>query len=501
MEQLRTDPTLQAIGVRVPSPKRYEEAGALVRLIHASIATEVLGGEDSTARSARLPNGLLAALRRTFAALLFVIALVVLGLVWMIDDEKRSYSESYGWRVGTLTVILIAAAGALAGVLVGSIWRLAWRWRESTLTGSRAYDHAGRLAQRELEYLRYSSAIQAKSTLSWKVGVLNISGEDQSSLTERQPTEADSVNRLRRFLMALTYRTAGRVIICVDELDKIDKPEDVVSIINGIKDLFHLPRVHVLVSVSTDAMHSFAARGILVRDVFDSAFDTVVEVRRLGPDESIELLSRRATRFSVPAMLFCHAWSGGHPRDLIRVARACVTYRARPDATGAVPLAEVVDAVLLSDVLDVLRATIDRLGSEPDLGGATGDDRVSQVLSFREHLLDENGPLHLRIRLALANVELPEVPMAGHEANRMTRALRPYLELAVCISEFFGELRTPDQWQSRSVSVTVVALAEAQTALSRNPDEATRAVRRALVVARQPGRGVVEEQPGDEVAA
>jgi hypothetical protein len=97
------------------------------------------------------------------------------------------------------------------------------------------------------------------------------------------------------------------------------------SMTNGIKDLFHIPNVHVVVSVSTDAMHSFAARGVLVRNVFDSAFDTVIEVQRMTVTESREVLWRRATNFPAPTMMFCHVWSGGHPRDLERYSKMVLT--------------------------------------------------------------------------------------------------------------------------------------------------------------------------------
>jgi hypothetical protein len=479
MEQLRTDPRLSPIGVRIPAPKRYEEPGALVRLIHTNIATEVLGGEYRPRAATGRPNGILTAIRRAFAALLFLVAAMVLWTIWMVEDSKKSYSESYGWRVGTLTVVCIALAGALIGILLRSIWRLLWQWREINTTGPQSSGRAARRARRELDYLRYSSAVQAKSGVMWKTGILNISGEDQSTFTERQPTEADSVERLRQFLLDLTFLTRRPVVFCLDELDKIDKPDDVVSVINGIKDLFHLRQVHVLVSVSTDAMHSFAARGILVRDVFDSAFDMVVQVRRLSSEESIELLSRRATRFSVPAMLFCHTWAGGHPRDLIRAARACVTYRSRQQRS--VTLAEVVDAVLLSDITDLLRAAVDRLsGNPPGKVGAPPVDHVPQVLTFRDHLLDSTGPLYTRIQSGLRCVDLPDLATATGEASLLVRALRPYLELAARISEFFAEPRTPQQWQSDYVSKAVVALAEAQAALSLHPEESTRAVRRAV---------------------
>ena len=340
MEKIIHERRLRAIGVRVPAPKRYEP-GALVRLIHGNLAHEVLHPGSGGFALFDPASGRLATLRRFAGGVLLLVGAIVMAVIWANDQAKLSErSESSGWRVSTVTVLCIAAAGALLGILARTLWLAAWSLRQEVVADLGDTSARGRqlqaLARRELEHLRYSSASQAKSSVSWKLGVVNGSGEDQLTLTERALSEADAVARLRRFCTDLARTGSRSIVVAIDELDKMDQPGDVVAVINSVKDLFHLRSLHVLVSVSTDAMHSFAARGILVRDVFDSAFDTVVEVRRLRPDESVDLLSCRATKFSFPAMYFCHCWAGGHPRDLIRTARACVTIRARPSATRGI---------------------------------------------------------------------------------------------------------------------------------------------------------------------
>jgi hypothetical protein len=117
-------------------------------------------------------------------------------------------------------------------------------------------------------------------------------------------------------------------VIAIDELDKLSEASDLVEVINDMKDLFHIEGVHFLVSVSTDALDNFASRGVPTRDAFDSAFDTIFSMNRMLPEESIRILQARSTGFPVPLALFCHAWVGGLPRDLLRTARSCVeTYR------------------------------------------------------------------------------------------------------------------------------------------------------------------------------
>jgi Cdc6-like AAA superfamily ATPase len=475
MQKLITGGKRDSIGVRIPAPKRYEP-GALVRLIHSSVAQEILHPGAGLHAINDSTRGRRSLLRRVMIGFFFVAVAVGILVIWSNDNEHQASSDSSGWRVGTLTVVCIAAAGAWLGLVIRSLWLGLWALRpEVVLASSLApstRQELVRLARRELEYLRYTATAQSKSGVGLKLGIFDLSGEDQLNLAERQPSEADSVERLRQFLRELTRVADRRVVICLDELDKMDKPEDVVAVVNGIKDLFHIRRVHVLVSVSTDAMHSFAARGVLVRDVFDSAFDTVVEVRRLSPEESADLLSRRATDFSFPAMYFCHAWSGGHPRDLIRAARACVTYRA---GTGQpVSLGTVVDEVLLNDVLAVLRATTEKLHSDAATSGLAPD-----VLAFRDLLLEEKGPLHGRIRSALQVADLPSIKGPATEATLIVQTIAPYLDLATLISEFFAAPRTPQQWKAAPVKEAVQQFATAQAVMSGHPAEATRAVQRA----------------------
>ncbi|MEJ3746660.1 hypothetical protein WEI85_25635 [Actinomycetes bacterium KLBMP 9797] len=73
-----------------------------------------------------------------------------------------------------------------------------------------------------------------------------------------------------------------------------------------------------------EALLSFAAQGVPLRDVFDSSFDAVISMPPLTFQECDDLVVRRASEVTSTAILFCYAWSGGNARDLIRSARHCV---------------------------------------------------------------------------------------------------------------------------------------------------------------------------------
>jgi hypothetical protein len=116
-----------------------------------------------------------------------------------------------------------------------------------------------------------------------------------------------------------------------------------------------------------------------------------VDVPALSLPDARTLLARRMSGFPPLAALFCHAWSGGNPRDLLRVAEACIDQRRAAGGSPAVP--GVADRVLRADLagraeaardehpgdfgwsglrtgLDAAPATYDRLPAPPgELGG------------------------------------------------------------------------------------------------------------------------------------
>ncbi|MEM7299311.1 MAG: hypothetical protein AAF391_13720, partial [Bacteroidota bacterium] len=77
-----------------------------------------------------------------------------------------------------------------------------------------------------------------------------------------------------------------------------------------------------LLSVSENALSNFERRGIPLRDSFDSAFDDITYLDYLDFSEARDILKRRAIGIPVPFVSLCYCFSGGLPRDLIRVCRS-----------------------------------------------------------------------------------------------------------------------------------------------------------------------------------
>ncbi|MBW4722168.1 hypothetical protein [Saccharothrix obliqua] len=144
--------------------------------------------------------------------------------------------------------------------------------------------------------------------------------------TEQPWTHPEVVDRLRDFLALVVevlvdgYGRLSGVAIAIDELDKIGDPEEARRFLNEIKGVFGIPHCLFLVSMSDDALTAFERRGIPVRDAFDSAFTTMIDVRPFTLDESRDWLARRALGIPEPFVWLCHCLSGGLPRDLGRTA-------------------------------------------------------------------------------------------------------------------------------------------------------------------------------------
>jgi hypothetical protein len=185
-------------------------------------------------------------------------------------------------------------------------------------------------------------------------------------------------------------------------LDKVESVEKAREFLNEIKGVLEAPDTRFLVSMSEDAIASFERRGLPFRDVFDSAFDEVVSVPYLSPQEATDVLNRRVTNVPAPflALAFCQA--GGLPRDLIRsTLRMCASAEARVEPDGretGLSLVEIARELVhrdLSGKTEAVTAAIRSLGVEP---------AVSRVLSAL-HKLDACEPPQPRCKPCLLDAE------------------------------------------------------------------------------------------------
>ncbi|MGW4830952.1 P-loop NTPase fold protein [Amycolatopsis japonica] len=347
MRSLVADPDIGGPVVIVPSPVRYD-AGEFIRILLAEVATAISRGHGR-----QTANRLRDAIERFSGRTLLMLtgAGILAGFVPDVLAPSSSLSRSDSWLSSDSFGGLIAnAASIVLLVLVATVQLAKVMLRLNTETLPPDIRQARELL-RELRW-ETEQGTTVKSTLKVR-SFFEAGGESTLKLKSRAMTRSELVGALRDLLKCFARHTkATRMVVCVDELDKIDDPDHLVAIVNELKDLFHIQRVHFLVTVSTDALDSFEQRGLAGRDAFDSSFDTVVHTDWLTLDESLDVVNSRCTGFPPIVAMLCHAWSGGLARDLLRAARGAVELQRRtPDE----PLS--VDVIIRNLVLD-------------DLGGA-----------------------------------------------------------------------------------------------------------------------------------
>ncbi len=228
-----------------------------------------------------------------------------------------------------------------------------------------------RSAQQGLRDIAYVQTHSGES--SGKIGFrgVEMAFKRGVSLAGRPATFPEVVDDFRHFVRTAAKTLAPvRVVIAIDEMDRIGAGEPARRFLNEIKAIFDVPGCYYLMSVSTEAQHDFELAGTGLRSVFDSSFDEVVRVDYLDFDLARPLLSRSVDGLPESFVALAYVFSGGLARQLTRSARAIV--RQRPGTR-----LEVVAAKLAADELDrVCKTTSDALTAVESGDGVTGLLRV-----------------------------------------------------------------------------------------------------------------------------
>ncbi|AEV84921.1 hypothetical protein ACWT_3897 [Actinoplanes sp. SE50] len=189
-----------------------------------------------------------------------------------------------------------------------------------------------RTARRRRAQLRHLRSDSRE--LSGRVGRwgAELTGKVGSSSQAQPFTYPELVAALHELLDEVVTALRGlpgppKLVIGIDELDRIGSGEGAERFLNDIKGVFDTPGCYFLVSVSEDALRAFDLAGHGLRDVFDSTFDEMVRVEHLDFVRAVELLGRRVVGLPDPFVALAYCLSGGLPRQLIRVAREMARHR------------------------------------------------------------------------------------------------------------------------------------------------------------------------------
>ncbi|MCW6007814.1 NACHT domain-containing protein [Micromonospora sp. CPCC 205371] len=320
----------------VPAPTAYDRREFLVHLF-AEVCERVAGSERFGTPAERRVR---AAVARTLPATLVTGGLTTAFLAWR-------------WPAVVSTSHWLTANPRAAAIVGGLLLTLAGV--AAALVTSKSVDRASQrsagtqqLAAAHLRRLRYQ--LTSSTTRDGKItlpGGFELGASGGVERTEHLRSYPELVADFRELLeqVALERRSVGsRVVIGIDELDKIATADEAERFLNDLKVIFGVPGCYFLVAVSDDALVAFDRRALAVRTTFDSAFDQIVSVPPLDLHEAREMLSLRGVALPEPYLWLCHALSGGLPRDLLRsvlgLATTASTFRLDELAPLAVKMIE-----------------------------------------------------------------------------------------------------------------------------------------------------------------
>jgi hypothetical protein len=214
-----------------------------------------------------------------------------------IDDEleyfmRRTRESAAAVVYGTTIPVFLASALVLT--IVYLMWIAARRAR-ARYHRLRAHPlHAGlyQQAQRNLEYLRYQATLKTSSEAGGTVYGLAAKFTRAKDLAVRPMSLPGITAECNVFLSQVADVMGGKVVVCLDELDKITDPEQLQSLLRGVKGLFGQRRHYFLLTVSEDALAAFAARRHGDRNILESSFEEILYLDRVPLSLATQIISQ-----------------------------------------------------------------------------------------------------------------------------------------------------------------------------------------------------------------
>ncbi|GLW56813.1 P-loop NTPase fold protein [Kitasatospora phosalacinea] len=277
------------------------------------------------------------------------------------------------------------------------------------------------ISQRCQRYLYRLRTVQSSST-TVNIGV---AGPQETSLGHSKTTSLSSipltfpelVSEFRELLTDIAawhprYFRRARVVIAIDELDRVGNTAQARKFLGEIKSVFGIENVYFLLAVAEDLGAAFVRRGLPHRDVTDSSLDDLLYIPPRTLDESQQMLARRAPSITPPFVQLLHALSGGVPRDLIRYARRLVEVHRWTTRSERKDLAPAVICEELGDTLEGFRTLMAAHQWSADSGRLLADLQTLVQLLHSPLYRDSAESRH-RIRNLATNPSAAQAGSAG----------------------------------------------------------------------------------------
>lgn len=150
----------------------------------------------------------------------------------------------------------------------------------------------------------------------------------QTSRQVRPFTVLSLVEEYRRYMEDVVFHLQQglgnkklKIVIAVDELDKVLNIDRLHEMLKSLKAVFEIPQVYYLLSISEDALGTYRLRHIDTKNEIDSAFTHIFALPPMDAATSLAYFRKDDRTWPValygPAIVF----GGGVPRDMNRLAQ------------------------------------------------------------------------------------------------------------------------------------------------------------------------------------
>jgi len=254
------------------------------------------------------------------------------GIIETIENRKELLRESkYSRRAGYITesAITISIGLFTYAFLIFAYFLIRPRLllRKKIRRYSKEYG-LYKIAQENLEYLKFQSTVSNSRETQANIWKFSSKLTKNKSLQTRPISLPGLTSDLSIFLDYVSDIFNNKVVICLDELDKINDAEQLDNLLKGIKGILGQKNVYFILTVSEDALSNFVTRLRGERNLIESSFEEIIHLERINSslalkiiDNSLEITSsQNNTNNNVVTAnkLLVWAFSGGIPRELKR---------------------------------------------------------------------------------------------------------------------------------------------------------------------------------------
>ncbi|GIF63965.1 hypothetical protein Ais01nite_20000 [Asanoa ishikariensis] len=350
------------------APVNYDPRDFLIHL-YLRLCDAVIAHDGGGTRAPRAISVL-----RLVAKSIAVLALAVLAA--SLRPEVGDFFRARGVAVPESWAVVLLAMAAF-GALYFVVGRTPAQGRKRAASSVTARAESER---RRLAYLRTVTTERSGvlDRLGFKLGwrAAHQLAEQPVTLPELVDSYRSFAREVGQWLRAQRGRR-GRLVIGIDEVDRIADQDEAERFLNSIKGIFGSRDSVYVVTVPRSVLARFERRVIHARPAVDNAFDEIVTLDAFTYDEAIQLLRARVIGFPDAFIALAHAVSGGNPRDLVRVARTIVRVSV---ATRETELARLVPLVLAQELGALVSGIAERLHSDD----STNRNPMRAVLADRD---------------------------------------------------------------------------------------------------------------------